>query len=127
MISLLAIAMGGALGAMARHGVSMLAVLWAGYGFPWGTLSVNIIGSFLMGALITMLAHWGDELPAAFRNFAVTGFLGAFTTFSTFSLDAVTLWERGEIIPAALYVGASVVISLAALIAGMALVRSLPL
>lgn len=123
-VTLLAIAGGGALGALARYGVSVLSVMIAGYGFPWGTMSVNIVGSFLMGALIAGLSHFGEAFPDGFKVFAVTGFLGAFTTFSTFSLDTISLWERGESLQAILYGGGSVVLSLGALVAGLFLVRS---
>ncbi len=118
------IALGGALGAVLRHGVNVAAVALFGHGFPWGTLAVNILGSFVMGALIAYLAHWGNLSPAL-RLFFVTGLLGAFTTFSTFSLDTITLWERGLELHAAAYVLASVVLSVSALLAAMVLVRSI--
>ncbi len=92
-----------------------------GKGFPWGTLTVNIVGSFAMGVLVVVLAHLGGNRLAPFL---MTGVLGGFTTFSAFSLDAVTLYERGQLGIAALYVGASVVVSIAALFAGLLLARS---
>jgi CrcB protein len=93
-----------------------------GPGFPWGTLVVNVIGSFLMGAIVIILA----ELSAnRFAPLLMTGLLGGFTTFSAFSLDAVTLWQRGETMQAATYVAASVVLSLAALMAGLFVARTL--
>lgn len=124
-VTVLSVAAGGALGAVARYGVNILAVALAGHAFPWGTMSVNILGSFLMGALIAGLAHVSVPVPDAMRVFVVTGFLGAFTTFSTFSLDSVTLWERGEVMQAVLYGGGSVVLSIAALVLGLFIVRSL--
>ena len=81
----LAIALGGAIGAVGRHYVSVAMVLLVGYGFPWGTLVVNIVGSFLMGALIeTMTLVWSPSVEI--RALLTVGLLGAFTTFSTFSL-----------------------------------------
>lgn len=118
-----AIAFGGALGAVLRHSVNVAAAHLFGTGFPWGTLSVNVAGSFLMGALIAVFAHFWQP-PQEMRLFLITGFLGAFTTFSTFSLDASVLWERGALLAAGGYVIASVVLSIAALFAAMILVRS---
>lgn len=115
------VAAGGAIGASARYlaGVAVLRV--AGPGFPWGTLAVNVAGSFLMGVLIVSLAHLGGT---RFAPFLAVGVLGGFTTFSSFSLDAVTLYERGAVGAAAGYVAGSVVLSLAALFAGLALARA---
>lgn len=118
------IALGGAIGAVARHSVSVLTGSVLGSGFPWGTLTVNIVGSFLMGVLIELSAlklSIGPEL----RAFLVTGFLGAFTTFSTFSLDVATLYERGNLGLAALYVSVSVVVGISALFGAIALVRGI--
>ena len=117
------IAAGGALGAVLRHGVNVTAVKLLGHGFPYGTLGVNIIGSFVMGALVIVFAHLWQPSEAT-RMFFITGVLGAFTTFSTFSLDFAALWERQDYISAAVYLGASVLFSIAALFAGMAIMRS---
>ena len=119
-----AIAIGGAVGAVARHmvGAQMLRLL--GSGFPWGTLTVNVVGSFAMGALVELMAvRWnvGPEL----RAFMTVGVLGAFTTFSTFSLDVAVLGERGTLLPAALYVLMSVGLSIAALFFGLWLFRQI--
>jgi CrcB protein len=119
-----AIAIGGAVGAVARHlvGAQMLGLL--GSGFPWGTLTVNVVGSFAMGALVELMAvRWnvGPEL----RAFMTVGVLGAFTTFSTFSLDVAVLGERGALLPAALYVLVSVGLSIAALFFGLWLFRQI--
>lgn len=117
-----AIAAGGAIGALMRHGVNVASVKLMGHGFPYGTLTVNIVGSFIMGALVVLFAHlW--QPSEALRVFLITGILGAFTTFSTFSLDFVNLFERGEYIHSGIYLGASVILSIAALFAGMAIVR----
>lgn len=122
MISVLSIAAGGALGAVARHCVNVGAASAFGLVFPWGTLVVNVLGSFLMGILIGLFAHlWQPSQDM--RAFLTVGFLGAFTTFSTFSLDAVTLYERGEVALSAVYIGANVALSIAGLLGGLALVR----
>lgn len=121
---IVAIAAGGAMGAVGRHYVGVFALKWLGAGFPFGTLTVNIVGSFLMGMLITLMAlKWnvGNEL----RAFLTVGLLGGFTTFSAFSLDFATLVERGESLIAAGYVAASVVLALAGIFVGMHLVRAL--
>ena len=117
-----AIAAGGALGAVARHLVAHQVALLFGQGFPWGTFTVNVLGSFLLGGLIEILAiAWSPT--EAVRGFLVVGVLGAFTTFSTFSMDVFLLYERGQLVAAALYTTASVVLSLAGLIVGLRLVR----
>lgn len=119
-----AIAAGGAIGALMRHGVNIAAVKALGHGFPYGTLTVNIVGSFIMGAIIIVFASlW--QPSEAMRLFMITGLLGAFTTFSTFSLDTVTLLERGAYLAAATYLSASVILSIAALFAGMAIAKGL--
>ena len=115
----LAIAFGGAVGALGRHFVNVGMVAWIGHGFPWGTLAVNILGSFVMGALVhVMTVSW--SISPELRALLTVGGLGAFTTFSTFSLDAVALYERGQLVLAAAYVLASVI---GALGAGDALYR----
>ena len=120
--TLLLVALGGALGAVARYLTGLAALRLIGAGFPWGTLAVNVAGSFAMGLLAVTLAHVGQTRLAPLL---MTGFLGGFTTFSAFSLDALTLWERGDALAAAAYVAASVILSLAALAAGLTLARSL--
>lgn len=118
------IAAGGALGAVARYGVNITAPSLLGHGFPWATLAVNVIGSLAMGIAIALMGQvW--QPSETMRVFLITGFLGAFTTFSSFSLDTVTLWERGDIAQAGLYASASITLSIAALIAGMLITRSL--
>jgi CrcB protein len=94
--------------------------------FPWSTFLVNVVGSFVMGALIAWLTSRAQEpLHESARLFLATGVLGGFTTFSAFSLDAVALWERGDTGFALAYVAASVVLSIAGLVAGLTLARSL--
>ena len=118
----LLVAAGGALGAVGRHLVTAGATAWLGSGFPWGTLVVNVAGSFLLGVLVGLLsAAWTP--PGDMRLFLATGFLGAFTTFSAFSLDVVSEFERGYNSLAILYIVASVVLSVLALLAGLRLMR----
>jgi CrcB protein len=114
------VALGGALGATCRYLTGIAATRVMGHGFPWGTLAVNIAGSFLMGALVVVLAEKGGT---RFAPFLMTGLLGGFTTFSAFSLDAITLFERGQHGIAAGYVGASVVLSLLAISLGLMAAR----
>ena len=115
----------GLVGAL-RHGINVASARAWGAAFPWGTLIVNVAGSFAMGALAAWLAlKAGEGWSQPVRLFLATGVLGGFTTFSAFSLDAVLLWERGEPGLALGYVAGSVVLSIAGLIAGLGLVRSL--
>ena len=118
------VAVGGAVGASLRHLVNVGAMRIAGANFPWGTMAINIGGSFAMGVFIEMLGrrfNASNEL----RLFVATGILGGFTTFSAFSLDFAVLWERGAAGQAIAYALGSVVISLLALFAGLWFVRSL--
>ncbi|MEO1747788.1 MAG: fluoride efflux transporter CrcB [Pseudomonadota bacterium] len=119
----LVIALGGALGAMARYATTSASTRLIGQGFPAGTVIVNIFGSFAMGLLIGWLASRaaGDHM---FRLFFATGFLGSFTTFSAFSLDFSSLYERGTIGMAIGYAAISVVLSIAAVFAGLWLSRT---
>lgn len=116
--------LGGGLGAVCRHAVGVAVTRLAGIAFPYGTMAVNILGSFAMGLLIAWLARRsGGDAPL--RLLLATGFLGGFTTFSAFSLDVATLYERGALTAAAAYVIASVVVSIAALFSGLWLMRQL--
>jgi crcB protein len=119
----LQVALGGALGAAARYltGVG-IARTFGVTGFPLGVLTVNVLGSFLMGVLAVILARRG---LTHLNPLLMTGLLGGFTTFSAFSLEAWTLWERGQPAQAALYVGLSVGLSLAGLVLGLWAGRSL--
>lgn len=121
MLSLLSIAAGGALGAVSRHGVNVAVSYWMAQPFPYGTLSVNILGSFLMGALIALFANVYNHAMEV-KLFLTVGFLGGFTTFSTFSLDAMTLLERGDILAFGAYITASVVLSILAIFVGSFLI-----
>ena len=122
MSTLLSVAAGGAIGASARYllGLGMTRVM--GFNFPWGTLTVNIVGSFLMGLLIEYFLLRGISSPET-RTFLATGILGGFTTFSAFSLDVAVLMDRKEHAAAALYMAGSVGISILMLYAGFALAR----
>lgn len=113
--------LGGGAGAVARHLVGLWALRHSGLAFPWGTLLVNGIGSFLMGLFIGTLALQGAN--PTLRLLVATGFLGGFTTFSTFSLDTITLWQRGDPAVATLYVGASLALALGGLVIGLWLGR----
>lgn len=121
---LVAIAAGGAVGALARHFVNVLALAWFGTAFPWGTITVNIVGSFLMGVLVEVSALAWSPGPAL-RAMLAVGMLGAFTTFSTFSLETALLYERGQLGLSALYVLLSVTLSVGGLFAGLALIRAI--
>ena len=126
MTSTLLVFLGAGIGGVLRHGVNLVSPRWFGTGFPAGTLLINVLGSALMGLIAGWLAFKTQEgWSQHARLFLTTGILGGFTTFSAFSLDAVLLWERGELGFAAAYVLGSVVLSLVALVAGLALIRSL--
>lgn len=115
---------GAGIGGMLRQGINVAALKWAGNGFPWGTLVINILGSFIMGLVAE---YWAlkSGLPQTTRLFLTTGVLGGFTTFSAFSLDTALLYERGETLTAAGYAIGSVVLSVAALFGGLAIIRHL--
>ncbi len=126
MSSYLLVFLGAGIGGALRHGVNVGCARMCGAAFPWGTLTVNVVGSFIMGVLAGWLAfRAGEGWSQPLRLFLTTGLLGGFTTFSAFSLDAVLIWERGQIGLAAAYVAASVVLSIAGLLAGLALIRTL--
>ena len=121
---LLAIAFGGALGALGRYFVSTQISSWLGSNVPWGTFTVNVVGSFILGALYeagTLVWQPSAELKA----FLTIGILGAFTTFSTFSMEVVLLMGRGAWVTAGGYAFGSLFLSVLGLIAGIMLVRGL--
>ncbi|MFW2589123.1 fluoride efflux transporter CrcB [Sagittula sp. SSi028] len=122
MIPLLQVALGGALGASGRYLTGVLVARLVGPGFPWATLAVNVLGSFAMGVVVVVLAQGSGQ---RFAPLLMTGVLGGFTTFSAFSLDAVTLYERGQTELSLLYVAGSVILSIAALFSGLLIARSL--
>lgn len=118
---LAAIALGGALGAAARHGLAQLVEVRAG-GFPWATFLVNVSGSFALGVVLVLVL---ERFPPSryLRPFVATGFLGSYTTYSTFALESVLLTRDGHASVAAAYVGASLVAGFVAAGAGMLVAR----
>jgi CrcB protein len=121
---IIAVACGGALGSVTRYLVGIGSGKLFGIDFPWGTLIINITGSFLIGLFVGMFAtRW--DLPQAARVFLTVGICGGYTTFSTFSLDAYYLMERGQAVAAGAYMVGSVVLSVGALVGAMLLVRTL--
>lgn len=123
MTHLIAVAVGGAIGASLRHLSGLVFLRWLGPAFPWGTLFVNVAGSLAMGLLIGWLSRRTGS-AAEVRLFLATGLLGGFTTFSAFSLDVANLWQRGEAAFALGYVIASVTLSILAIFAGLWAMRS---
>ncbi|MCP3850032.1 MAG: fluoride efflux transporter CrcB [Gammaproteobacteria bacterium] len=119
-----AIAAGGALGAIMRFWLSGGIYAWLGRDFPYGTLSVNIIGSFFIGIAFILLTE-RLTLGAEVRAFVLIGFLGAFTTFSTFSLETLMLMQEGLLIKAAGNILLSVILCIIATWTGIVLARSL--
>jgi len=121
---ILAVALGGGVGAVTRYLVSIGSGKLFGMNFPWGTLIINVTGSFLIGLFTGLFAlKW--NLPQAVRIFLTVGICGGYTTFSTFSLDTFYLMERGEMLAAGAYMVGSVVLSVGALIIAMQAVRAL--
>ncbi len=120
----LMVAAGGALGAMGRFAVNAVMFPVMGGRFPIGTLVVNVVGSILMGLFYVLIIERG-VLPAEFRNLVMVGFLGAFTTFSTFSLDSLALWQNGHLALAAAYVALNLLLCLAGTLGAITLTRLL--
>ena len=120
----LAVALGGALGAMARYGVSHLLLPSDGKGFPWGTFTANVCGSALIAICYIVLTSkpWLSEL---WKPLVMTGFLGAFTTYSTFALESFLLWQQGQTIIAISYALCSLAACLSAVIVSMTLMAKL--
>jgi CrcB protein len=116
--------LGAGIGGALRHGVNVAALRLVGPGFPHGTITVNIVGSLIMGLLAGWFAHRVDP-GLTWRLFLATGILGGFTTFSAFSLDAALLLERGQFALAALYALSSPVLAILALFAGLWLIRAI--
>lgn len=124
MQALFAVAAGGMVGAVLRYLVNVCAMKLAGSGFPLGTMVVNVAGSFAMGVLVAVMAlYWNASQEA--RLFLAVGLLGSFTTFSTFSLDVYTLYERQAYGLLFIYATGSFCLSLFGLVLGLALVRRL--
>ncbi len=124
MVYSLAVAAGGALGAVSRYWLMLWVSDQGGMRFPWGTLLVNVLGSCAIGVLYVLISE-RIVLTEQWRALLVVGYLGAFTTFSTFSLDALLLLQEGRVLPALAYVGTSVLLCLAGAWLGMMLMRAL--
>jgi len=124
MMPVLAVAVGGALGSVARYLVVGQITRWLGASFPWGTLTVNFVGGLTIGLLAEAMALKWSVSPEM-RLFLITGILGGFTTFSAFSLEVALLAERGAMAAALAYVVASVVLSVGGVFVGLALIRSI--
>lgn len=122
-MSYLIVFVGAGIGGALRHGVNMASARMMGVNFPWGTLTVNIVGSLAMGLLAGYFAFKG-EAAQAWRLFLTTGILGGFTTFSAFSLDTAMLYERGALMSLAVYVLASVLLSIFAVFIGLAIIKT---
>lgn len=118
------VAVGGAIGSLLRYYVGLGSLRLMGPGFPWGTLVVNVVGCFIIGVFAEVIARRFNA-SVELRLLLMTGFLGGFTTFSAFSLDAITLFERGEIFAGGIYIVASVGLSMVAVMAGLGLMRVL--
>ena len=123
MLQLLVIGCGGAVGAMMRYGLGLRVTLLAGSAFQWGTLLVNIVGCFLAGLLFA-LAVTRIPLSDLLRNGLQIGLLGGFTTFSAFSIDAITLFDQGLWLRGLLYIVTSVIVSLLGAYLGMSVGRN---
>ena len=119
------VALGGAIGASLRHGVGLVASRPGLTTWPWGTFTVNLVGSLAMGLLIGWLAFRGEELGRGenMRLFLATGLLGGFTTFSAFSLEVARFVEKGDWTRAISYAGLSVILGLILVILGMYIMR----
>ncbi|MCJ9693824.1 fluoride efflux transporter CrcB [Rhizobium sp. PRIMUS64] len=124
MIQTLLVAFGGAIGSVLRYYVGQWTLRLMGPTFPWGTLAVNVVGCFVIGVFAELIARKFNA-STELRLLLITGFLGGFTTFSAFSLDAISLFERGEAVAGGIYIAASVGLSMAAVIAGLAVMRAL--
>ncbi|MBX4867885.1 fluoride efflux transporter CrcB [Rhizobium bangladeshense] len=124
MIQALLVAVGGAIGSLLRYFVGQWALRLMGPAFPWGTLAVNVVGCFVIGVLAELIARKFNA-SLELRLLLITGFLGGFTTFSAFSLDAISLFERGEAVAGGIYMAASVGLSMMAVFAGLAIMRAL--
>ncbi len=112
MQSIIYLFLGGGLGALSRYGVSVMMTQWLGAGFPFGTVMVNLLGSFILGALVGLTEVRFDgvasNIPPAVRYMAMIGFLGAFTTFSTFEMESYLMFKEGQLFKLALNLVGSV-------------------
>ena len=121
-MTLLLVGAGGFFGAIARYVIDGWVVTSTGGGFPWGTLVVNVTGSFVLGVLFAASVE-RDVLPAAIRAPVLIGFIGAYTTFSTLTLESWRLVQDGSYVAAFANIGGSVVLGMIAVVAGLAIGR----
>ena len=119
-----AVAIGGALGSIARYALSTYIFDISSHKFPYATLTVNVLGTFLMGILFVVIVERA-AMPAEMRSLLMIGFVGAFTTFSTFSLDALGLWQNGHIFMSLVYMLATIILCLIAISSAIWLTRLL--
>ena len=124
-MTVLSVALGGAIGASLRFGISAWTLRVFGPGFPVGTMLVNVLGSFVMGIAAVAMLHKFPGTWGSYATFVMTGILGGFTTFSAFSLDALNLIESGRMANAIFYVAGSVALSIGALFVGLCLGRAM--
>jgi CrcB protein len=124
MLNIVLVAIGGAIGSVARYLTGLVAARLFGPNFPWGTLAVNVVGSLAIGIFAELIAR-RFSAPLEWRLFIITGILGGFTTFSAFSLDIATLYDSGNLALAFLYLAVTMLVSLGAVFAGLALMRAL--
>lgn len=126
MLPYVLVAIGGAIGSVLRYGTGVLVgSLWRDP-FPLGTMLINIVGSLVMGLFVGLMTRLLPGWQEQARLFFAVGVLGGFTTFSSFSLDTITMIERGDVLPAALYVALSVAVAIPALYIGLVLLRGSP-
>ena len=118
----LAVAIGGALGSVARYALSSWIFDITSHKFPYATLIVNVAGSFVMGILFVVIVERA-ALPAEMRSLLMIGFIGAFTTFSAFSLDALGLWQNGHVLMSVIYIITTVILCLVAISTAIWLIR----
>jgi CrcB protein len=121
-VNWLAVAIGGALGSVARYALSSWIFDITSHKFPYATLIVNVAGSFVMGILFVVVVERA-ALPAEMRSLLMIGFIGAFTTFSAFSLDALGLWQNGHVLMSVIYMIATVILCLVAISTAIWLTR----
>ena len=119
-----AVAIGGALGSIARYALSTYIFDISSHKFPYATLTVNVLGTFVMGILFVVIVE-RSAMPAEMRSLLMIGFVGAFTTFSTFSLDALGLWQNGHIFMSLVYMLATIILCLIAISSAIWLTRLL--
>jgi fluoride exporter len=126
MVTYLWVAIGSALGGMARHWCTFVATKWLGTAFPWGTLFINILGSFVIGLFFTLTGVDGRfAVPTDAKAFVMVGICGGYTTFSAFSLQTLALAQEGEWLRAGAYIAASVILCLIGVWAGHAIATAM--